>query len=65
MAAINFERKGDKVLVTIDLKAALEGKLSTGRPGSHGDAKLDMAGTPVRINLNVMQAGKVAQTVAL
>lgn len=65
MAAINFERKGDKVLITVDLKAALEGKLSTGRPGSHGDAKLELNGVPVRINLNVMQAGKVAQTVAL
>jgi len=63
--AIKFERQGGKVVITVDLTAALAGRLSTGRPGAHGDAKLEHGGQPVRINLNVMQAGKVSQSISL
>ncbi len=59
MNGITFERKGDKLVISVDIKAALAGKLSTGRAGSHGDARGDFNGTPFRVNLNVMQAGKL------
>lgn len=57
---ISFERKGDKLVITVDIKQALAGTLSTGRPGSHGDARGDFNGAPFRVNLNVMKAGKLA-----
>lgn len=63
--AIRFERQGDKVLVTIDLRAALAQRLSTGRPGSHGDAKGELDGKGWRVSLNAMQAGKVSEVVSL
>jgi len=59
MNGMTFERKGDKLVITVDIKAALAGKLSTGRAGSHGDARGDFNGAPFRVNLNVMQAGKL------
>jgi hypothetical protein len=59
MNGITFERKGDKLIITVDIKASLAGTLSTGRPGAHGDARGDFNGTPFRVNLNVMKAGKL------
>jgi hypothetical protein len=60
MNGITFERKDGKLVITVDLKTALAGTLSTGRAGSHGDARGDFNGKPFRVNLNVMQAGKLA-----
>ena len=57
---ITFERKDGRLVITVDLKAALAGRLSTGRAGSHGDARGDFNGAPFRVNLNVMAAGKLA-----
>jgi len=58
--AVTFERKDGKLTITVDLKAAMTGRLSTGRPGSHGEARGEFDGKPFRVNLNVMQAGKLA-----
>lgn len=65
MNGMTFERKGDKLVITVDIKAALSNKLSTGRPGSHGDARGEFNGSTFRVNLNVMQAGKLAPVAAV
>lgn len=57
---ITFKRDGDKVTAVIDLKACLNGRLSTGRAGASGQATMETDGKRVRLNLNVFQAGKAA-----
>jgi len=61
--AFDFKRDGGKLVVTIDLKAVLAGRLSTGRPGGHGEARGDSDGMAFRVGINVMQAGKLAPVV--
>ena len=62
---ITFERKDGRLVITVDLKAALAGRLSTGRAGSHGEAKGEFGGKPFKVGLNVMEAGKLTQVAAV
>lgn len=65
MNGIKFERQGTELVIRIDLKAALAGRLSTGRPGSHGEGKGEFNGKPFKVGLNVMEAGKLTQVAAV
>ena len=65
MNGITYKRDGEKLVITVDLKAALAGRLSTGRPGSHGEAKGEFNGKPFKVGLNVMEAGKLTQVAAV
>ena len=65
MNGITYKRDGEKLVITVDLRTALAGRLSTGRPGSHGEAKGEFNGKPFKVGLNVMEAGKLTQVAAV
>lgn len=62
---ITFKRDGDKITISVDLKAALSGRLKSGRAGASGQANIDLGGRKVRAQLNVYEAGKVSPVVSL
>ena len=66
MEAITFKRDGDAVTIKVSLKKCMEGRTSKGNPGSYGSAKVQLSDDhDVKLNLNVFQTKRKAQTVSL
>lgn len=58
-------RKGNRVVIELDLDGAMAGTLKSGRPGASLQARGEHNGKPYRLNLNVFQAGKAAVVTSL
>lgn len=59
--AITIKRDGDKVTISVSLKAAMALSTKSGRPGTSAQARVDLGnGKDARVNLNVFQAAKTA-----